>query len=718
MNDCLVDINDLTIGYYTQHKKLVLVLQKVNLQIKPGETLGLVGESGCGKSTLGQAMMGYLRTGSQVLGGSIVFADHDMFALTNKQLESIRGRQIALIPQNAGDSLTPTLRVGKQILEAIELNANLSGADAKDRMVDLLGQVRLPHPEVMAERYPHELSGGQQQRAVIAMALAAEPEMLILDEPTTGLDVTTQAHILNLLRDIVLETGTAMMYISHDLGVIARVSDRVALMYAGEIVEDTDVSEMFASPAHPYARGLLESIPRLTLSGIPNSMPGQPPIPGTLPGCSFTPRCSFASDLCTNQPPDFDSIPGTRHFVRCHNWKEVLATDFSQELQQVFHTFKHTTEDETALELSDVDISYYRPGIMDRIQSKPQPTPTVSGITISVKRGETLALVGESGSGKTTIVRTIAGLLPARNGTIKFEDFDLSVEVDRRPMEVSKEIQLVFQNPDASLNPRHTVAEILDQPLKLYFPHLNRDERRERQVELLERVRLDGRYRLRYPGQLSGGEKQRVAIARAFAADPDVVLCDEVTSALDVSVQAAVLDLLADLQHERNTTYIFIAHDLAVVKAIADRVVVLYQGRLCEVGAVDEIYSPPFHPYTETLLGAILVPDPNHEPQLLASDTPELAPPAKGCSFQRRCPYSLGELCEQETPPWQYPAESSGHKIRCHIPIEELSELTRDVGLDHINGSNAVDGSSQVIVQTKSNVEIPVSEPEKRGGLP
>ena len=349
MSNCLVDINDLTIGYYTQRGTLVHVLQGVDLQIKPGETLGLVGESGCGKSTLGQAMMGYLRSGSQVLGGGVHFTNQDMFGLSGRQLESIRGRQIALIPQNAGDALTPTMRVDKQIIEAIELNANLSGAAAKERMIELLGQVRLPHPDVMAKRYPHELSGGQQQRVVVAMALAAEPEMLVLDEPTTGLDVTTQAHILNLLRDIVSQMGTAMMYISHDLGVIARVSDRVALMYAGEIVEDATAAEIFRSPAHPYARGLLESIPRLALAGIPNSMPGQPPIPGTLPGCAFAPRCPFAADFCTNEPPMLEAIPRTQHLVRCYHWEKVIATDFTHELQQVFHTINHTSNDESAI---------------------------------------------------------------------------------------------------------------------------------------------------------------------------------------------------------------------------------------------------------------------------------------------------------------------------------------------------------------------------------
>ncbi len=672
MSKSLVEIDDLSIGYYNKGGKLVHVLKNVSLQIKPGETLGLVGESGCGKSTLGQAMMGYLRSGSQVLGGSVHFSDMDMLGMTTRQLEPIRGNKIALIPQNAGEALTPTMRVGKQIIEALELKTDNLGDAAKSRMLELLGQVRLPHPEIMAERYPHELSGGQQQRVVVAMALAGEPDMLVLDEPTTGLDVTTQAHILELLRDIVSDLGTAMMYISHDLGVIARVSDRVALMYAGEIVEDASAVEIFKSPAHPYARGLLESIPRLALAGIPKSMPGQPPIPGTLPGCSFAPRCSSATEICSTSPPNLIEMPQKSRLIRCHHWEKVVAIDFSQELQEVFHIVEHKPQNKPAIELFDVEISYHYQGLIDRIRRTPEPPATVSDVTLSVRRGETLALVGESGSGKSTIVRTISGLLPAKKGYIQFLNNDLTVSVDERELDLCRRVQMIFQNPDASLNPRHTVAEIIDQPLKLYFPKMTRDERRARQIKLLERVRLDGRYRLRYPGQMSGGEKQRVAIARAFAAHPDVVLCDEVTSALDVSVQAAVLDLLADLQKEQKTTYIFIAHDLAVVRAIADRVAVLYQGRLCEIGTVDEIFSPPYHPYTETLMGAVLVPDLDTEPKLLASDTPELAPPAQGCAFQRRCPKYIANLCDEETPPWQYPQGEDGHQIRCHIPAKEL----------------------------------------------
>ena len=674
MSQPLVNVENLSIGYHSKRGKLVYVLRNINLTIQPGETVGLVGESGSGKSTLGQAMLGYLRAGSKVTEGSVDFAGNKMFALNNRQLGTVRGGEIALIPQNAGKSLTPTIRIGEQIIETLLYKTSHTQESAKKRMLELIAQVRLPHPDVIAKRYPHELSGGQQQRVAIAMALAGEPKMLVLDEPTTGLDVTTQAHILELLRDIVSRSGTAMMYISHDMGVIARVSDRVVIMYAGEIVEDSSAKEIFKAPAHPYARGLLESIPRLALSGIPNSMPGQPPIPGTLPGCSFAPRCKFATEQCTNEVPQPQHIPNTARMIRCHHWQKVIAADFSQELKDVFHTVQHKMQDKSAIELENVRISYHQPDWLDRLQNKPIPPATVDDITLNIRRGETMALVGESGSGKSTIVRALSGLLGTQGGSMKFLYENLNLKVDNRPLELCRRIQMIFQNPDASLNPRHMVAEILDQPLKLYFPAMTRDERRARQVELLERVRLDSRYRLRYPGQLSGGEKQRIAIARAFAAEPEVVLCDEVTSALDVSVQAAVLDLLAELQQEKKTTYIVIAHDLAVVRAIADRVAVLYQGRLCEVGAVSEIYAPPYHPYTETLLGAVLEPDPDAEPKLLANDTPELAPPAQGCPFQRRCPHHLGDICNTISPPWQSSKETPEHKLRCHIPLEELAK--------------------------------------------
>lgn len=674
MSDLLVDIQDLSVGYHTKYGKLVHVLRNVNLQIEPGETLGLVGESGCGKSTLGQAMMGFLRSGSKILGGQVTYDNTNMFSLTPKELERMRGTRIALIPQNAGQSLTPTMRCGKQIEEALMLNAGIKGDAAKARTLELFTQVRLPSPDEMIVRYPHELSGGQQQRVALAMALAGEPDMLVLDEPTTGLDVTTQAHILELMRSITTELGTAMMYISHDLGVIARVSDRVGVMYAGEVVENVSASKLFKNPGHPYARGLLESIPRLTHAGIPKSMPGTPPLPGTLPGCHFAPRCEFATEVCHSDAPELITVSDGRK-VRCHHWEQVMSMDFTHALDEVYAPIEKDKNAQTAISLADVDISYFRPDIIDKLIGKKAPPNTVEGVNLTVKRGETVGLVGESGSGKSTIVRAVSGLLPSKNGAIQFEEFDLTVSVDDRPMELRKRIQMIFQNPDASLNPRHNVQEILDQPLKLYFPELSTNERLMRMKDMLKRVRLDERYLLRYPGQMSGGEKQRVAIARAFVADPEVVLCDEVTSALDVSVQAAVLDLLADLQKERGVTYIFITHDLAVVRAFADRVAVLYQGRLCEVGPVDDIYAPPFHPYSETLLGAALEPDPDASPKLLAGDTPESAPPAKGCPFQRRCPVRVGDICDNEMPDWQSPAGHPEHKIRCHIPVEEIMAL-------------------------------------------
>lgn len=681
MNEPFVEVNDLTIGYRNRQDQIVNVLRGVSLVIRRGGALGLVGESGSGKSTLGMALLGHLRAGSRVQAGTVRFESVDPFDLTPEELQALRGGRIALIPQNAGESLTPTMRVGAQIVEAVRFNRGLVGAEARDLAVELLGQVRLPQPEEMFTRYPHELSGGQQQRVAVAKALAGEPELLVLDEPTTGLDVTTEAHLLDLLAEIVAQMDTAMLYISHDLGIIARVSDHVAVMYAGEIVEVATVADIFTQPTHPYTRGLLSSIPRLTLVGIPSAMPGQPPAPGEHgAGCSFTPRCPFADETCETVAPALGEGAQPGQLVRCHHWQKVVETKFSQELKEVFHKAVHEVEPEPDVELADLEITYARRGLIQRLRGVPEPPATVSDITLTVHKGETLALVGESGSGKTTIVRTIAGLLPPRNGRLKFEDFDLNVSVDRRPLALRQRIQLIFQNPDSSLNPRHTVAEILDQPLRLYF-NLTQGQRRERSIKLLEWVRLGPHYRLRYPGQMSGGEKQRVAIARAFAAEPQLVLCDEVTSALDVSVQAAVLDLLADLQAERGVTYIFITHDLALVHAFADRVAVLYQGRLCEVGSVNQIYAPPLHPYTETLLGAVLEPDPNTKPRLLASDIPELAPPARGCPFQRRCPRRIGPICDEEAPPWRVPVE--GHMIRCHIPLDEL-EASQVSAAEHV----------------------------------
>ena len=669
MRESLIQVKNLGIGFTSQAELVMPILRNIDLTISEGETIGLVGESGCGKSTLALAMMGYLKSGLRVLEGESLFRGRNVFDMDKRTLEDIRGGELALIPQNAGQSLTPSARIGRQINESVKLHTRLVKEQRRERVIELLSQVRLPQPQELLSRYPHELSGGQQQRVAIAMALAGEPDVLLLDEPTTGLDVTTQAHILELLRDLATETGTAMAYVSHDLGAIARVSDRIAVMYAGELVLEGPARQVLKQPAHPYARGLLLSIPRLKEAVVPASMPGLPPPPGEAgQGCGFADRCPMTEQLCRDKRPTLE--PTVRQeFVRCHFHERVEQLPLPEPPKRPDRS--SLDELNSILRFDNVAISYAKPSIVDQILNRqPDVTPTVDKIDLTIHRGETVGLVGESGSGKSTILRAIAGLWPPESGTITYDEAEsLNTSVGERAKDLLRCVQLIFQNPDASLNPRHTVAEILAQPLKLYFG-LSGDELRERSMTLLERVRLRADYLERLPSQLSGGEKQRVAVARAFAAEPELVLCDEVTSALDVSVQAAVLHLLTQLQVDHGTTYVFVSHDLAVVRALADRVAVLYQGRLCEMGPSENVYRFPSHPYTEVLLGAVLEPDPDAEPTLAADDVADLFPPPKGCPFQHRCPRKIGDICDDETPPWR-PTEF-GHAIRCHIPLDEL----------------------------------------------
>ncbi len=665
----LIKISDLSIGFSSRAGVTLPILRDIALSVTKGETIGLVGESGSGKSTLALAMMGYLKTGLRVLGGSAAFRNRDTFALSPRELQEIRGGDLALIPQNAGQALSPNLRIGAQITEALTLHSTLAPSEHPARVIELLSQVRLPDPTVLVTRYPHELSGGQQQRAAVAMALAGEPEALLLDEPTTGLDVTTQAHVLELLRELAQETGTAMVYVSHDLGAIARVCDRVAVMYAGEIVLEGSARQVLRQPLHPYARGLLASIPTLRDAKLPAAMEGRPPPPGGAgAGCAFVERCPLAESRCTSERPALTVAPSGQR-VRCHFHDKAGGPN--KPARDDTANGGDRQDAPTVLALNEVAISYAKPGLLQQLLGKAaQGPPTVEDISIAIRKGETVGLVGESGSGKSTILKTVAGLLAPQSGSIVFADEEaLDRNVDKRSDSQRRRIQLIFQNPDESLNPRHTVAEILAQPLRLYFG-LAGPELEERSQALLERVRLGAHFLERLPGQLSGGEKQRVAIARAFAAEPEMVLCDEVTSALDVSVQAVVLNLLKALQQEQETTYVFVSHDLAVVRALADQVAVLYQGRLCEIGPSAEVYALPSHPYTEVLLGAVLEPDPDSAPMLSTEDVVELSPPPGGCAFQRRCPRRIGEICDRETPPWQQAGE--GHAIRCHIPLSQL----------------------------------------------
>ena len=669
MENVVQKINNLSIGFRSQKGEEISILKNITTEIKRGETVGIVGESGSGKSTLALAMMGYIKHGLFTTSGECTFNSNDLLKMDGRALEKIRGRKIAMIPQNAGQALTPNLKIGYQIDEALRLHTDLNKIDRDKKISELLNKVRLPSPETMALRYPHELSGGQQQRVAVAMALAGTPELLLLDEPTTGLDVTTQAHVLELLKFIAKDTGTSMVYVSHDLGAIAQVSDRIIVMYAGEIVLDGPVRSVLKNPIHPYTFGLLKSIPKLSLAGLPHSMPGSQPQPGTIKkGCSFFDRCSLSEEQCKLNSPQLEYIEELKTSVRCFKHKELIET---KNKENVITRNDKKVQINEILNLTDVSISYAKQKLLDQILNRfTDDNPTVKGINVDINKGETIALVGESGSGKSTILKSIAGLLKTKDGNIKFgKEKILQPDVKHRNPNDLRAIQLIFQNPDESLNPNHTVEQIIAQPLRLYFG-MSGDELKKNIVDILEKVRLGEFYMTRYPRQLSGGEKQRVAVARAFAAKPDIILCDEVTSALDVSVQAAVLNLLQQLKEDFGTTYIFVSHDLAVVRAISDRVAVLYQGRLCEIGPSKNVYQTPSHPYTEVLLGAVLEPDPDIKPKLVAEDIVEDRPPEKGCSFQGRCPKIIGDICKNETPPWI--KADNGNLIRCHLSLEEL----------------------------------------------
>ncbi|MBL8709785.1 MAG: ABC transporter ATP-binding protein, partial [Rhodospirillaceae bacterium] len=524
----ILAVEGLTIGDAGRND-VAPIVDDLTLSVLPGTAFGIAGESGCGKSTLLLAMMGMIKTGLRRWSGDCRFAGVDLFAGDERELERLRGGRVALIPQNAGIALTPNIRIGDQIAEALEFHAALPATGYRARIEDLLDQVKLPTPAILARRYPHELSGGQLQRVGIAMALAGEPELLLLDEPTTGLDVTTQLGILNLLSELRHKKRMAMICVSHDLGVIASLCERVAIMYAGRIVENGPAVDMLRRPSHPYSRALLSSIPRLSTARIPSSIPGRPPAPEWhLPGCRFQPRCAHAEADCAAGAPALRSLDGGQAIACRHpQGAGVDAAPMAEAPRD-----EGLQESQPQIEIEGLVVTYHRRQLLDTFLARQAPKRAVDDLTFALRKGEILGLVGESGSGKSTILRAIAGLWPVLQGRITFgAGIDIAVPVRQRAKRTLQAIQLIFQNPDASLNPRHSVEEILAQPLRLYFD-LTADQIASRARELLAEVKLDATYLARYPGALSGGERQRVAIARAFAAEPDVILCDEITSAL------------------------------------------------------------------------------------------------------------------------------------------------------------------------------------------
>lgn len=672
-------IEDLTVAYRAQQRWLAAV-RDFSLRIAPGETVGLVGESGSGKSTVALAVMRYLSKNGRIQNGDIFFDGRNLRELPPSAMRAVWGAQLAMVPQDPLSSLNPSLRVGDQMAELLRHHLGLSRAQAATRLVELLDMVRVPDPPRVAHSYPHEISGGMQQRVLIAMALSTEPKLLVLDEPTTGLDVTTQAAVLDLFRDLVTARQTATLYVTHNLGVVARICDRVAVLYAGELVEEGPTRDLYHQPLHPYTHGLLQSVPQLgqrkaqvALQAIAGQIPSLAERP---PACVFAPRCPLAIEICHAERPLLET-PGPGRRVRCHRWPEIAAGEVSpDQAEQTEEAPIAAPSAETLLSLADLEVHFdvTRPWL-DALRGKPpKKVKAVDGVSLDVPKGQTLGIVGESGSGKTTLARAVIGLAPRTGGEIDLLGVALPARIKQRPLDTLRRLQFVFQNPEEALNPYLSVGETLRRPFQTLL-NMSRATADAEVDRLLQAVRLPPDYRKRLPGQLSGGEKQRVAIARAFATNPALLITDEPVSALDVSVQASILNLLRDLQHAHHNTLIFISHDLAVVGYLADQIAVMYVGSLMEVASAAALFEPPYHPYTEALLSAIPLIDPDaaQEPIRLEGDVPSQIDIPSGCPFHPRCPHFLGDICQTETPPWR--TAPNGKRIFCHIPLDELVAL-------------------------------------------
>ncbi|WP_137285901.1 dipeptide ABC transporter ATP-binding protein [Halorussus salinisoli] len=688
----LLEIESLSVSYSTKDGD-VQALRDIDLRIDPGQTVGVAGESGSGKSTLALAILQYLGENGQIVNGSVRFKDHDLQDSSPKELKQLRGNHIAHVPQDPKTALNPSLTVGEQVRETIEVHRNVTKKEATDRVLELFQQVEIADSEHVLGKYPHELSGGQQQRVLLAMALSCDPELLILDEPTTGLDVTTQAKILDLIKDLEESRDSSTLLITHDISVLAQTSDDLVILYAGEIMERGRVTDVLKDPAHPYTQGLLAALPRIGEEQDLSAMPGRVPDLDRIPtGCIFADRCEFDEEACREAPIEEEDVPGeTDHRSRCRRIETVLSDRLTERSATATRSGRQVssaaeTERETLVEASEVQKYFGSASFFDRWFESNPPVKAVDGVDLSIKEGETLGLVGESGSGKSTLGELLLRLLAVDDGTITYRDHDITSLDGNDIADFRSNTGVVFQNPHASLNPQKTVVEILERPLK-QFTDMDAEGRRQRVAELLGQVNLDTSYVGRYPHELSGGEKQRVAIARAFASNPSFVVLDEPVSALDVSIQANILDLLSELQAEYGSSYLFISHDLSVVKHISDRIAVMYLGHVMEVGPTGAVFEPPYHPYTRALLSSVPLADPEEkrEPIHLSGDVPNARDPPSGCPFHTRCPQYIGDVCEEEYPTLESKSGDETHRIACHhdpsslmTPIERTTDGTGD----------------------------------------
>lgn len=643
----ILDIQDLSVDIPTDSSTLHAV-RGISLELNRGETLGIVGESGSGKSMTALALMNLLPPAARRQASCIDFDGSDLTHATERELAGkIRGQRIGMIFQEPMTSLNPVYSIGRQLKETMTLHRKVSDTEAENRAVYLLEKVGLPDPASRLKQYPHELSGGQRQRVMIAMALMNEPELLIADEPTTALDVTIQAQILHLLRELQQEFGMSMILITHDLGVVSRAADNIAVMYAGDIVETGKTGEVLENPRHPYTKGLLECVPgyqgqsQQRLGAIPGIVPA---MTGDISGCAFASRCPRAADVCRTTNPPTKKLHQGRYFV-CHEpdvGERGRATEQPAGSERAVKSDVRGTED--ILTVDHVSCTF---SVRRGMFGKRKPLQALDDVSLTLKKGEVLALVGESGCGKTTLTRTIMGLQAPSTGSVTLNGQRIE---NLPPMDRARMIQPIFQDPYSSLNPRKTIGEIIAKPLVVHGIGSKQEQHQEVR-KMMELVGLPSRVFNSYPDQLSGGQRQRAAIGRALILNPEVVICDEPTSALDVSVQAQILNLLLDLRDELDLTYLFVTHNLSVVQHMADRVAVMYLGEIVECGERDQVMSDPKHPYTHALMNSALsispgesVPDPG-----LSGDFPNPMNRPSGCPFHPRCPLA-DQQCREQAP--------------------------------------------------------------------